>query len=165
MTDPLSLEPARRAAARDMGAGERPKQLDTAARRAAREAINLRVGSRLRALRSDRRETQFALGEALGLTNQQVQKYEKGVNGMNLERLWLAACYFGVDIEVLLDGIEEAALATTGRDAAPSPERLEHRQLRLQVAQALTCANSPKLLRSMLQLLRASEADRGDLDE
>ena len=45
-----------------------------------REAIDKAIGARLRAFRLQRKLSQSHVAEALGVTFQQVQKYEKGVN-------------------------------------------------------------------------------------
>lgn len=123
----------------------------------ARDAINVHVGSRVRALRISQGKTQVALGEALGLTNQQVQKYEKGANSLNLERLWLISRYLDVDLGYLLEGIEAAALSAEFGNTAAEP--VTYRRLRLEVAEALRQVTSRTLLSSMLQLLRASAAE------
>jgi transcriptional regulator with XRE-family HTH domain len=48
-----------------------------------REAIDRAIGARLRAFRVQRRLSQTAVGNALGVTFQQIQKYEKGVNRLS----------------------------------------------------------------------------------
>jgi transcriptional regulator with XRE-family HTH domain len=121
---------------------------------AVRDAINAHIGRKISAIRRSRGMTQAALGEVLGLSNQQIQKYEKGKNGLSLERVWRIACYFGIELADLLEGIEEEALGT----AAPRP-RQKCPRLRLAVAQAVRRAKSTHLLRGVLQLLRASEAE------
>lgn len=45
------------------------------------------IGARIRALRMDRKMSQQELGELLGVSFQQVQKYEKGVNRVSAVRL------------------------------------------------------------------------------
>jgi transcriptional regulator with XRE-family HTH domain len=50
-----------------------------------------RLGNRLRLCRQERGMSQTALAQVLGLTFQQVQKYESGANRIPLDRL-LAAC-------------------------------------------------------------------------
>ena len=52
------------------------------------EASNEIIGKNLKLARSFRNVTQIKLGEALGLTFQQVQKYEKGVNRVSALRLY-----------------------------------------------------------------------------
>lgn len=54
------------------------------------------VGSRLRTARRDKRLTQAALGLELGVSFQQVQKYEKGANRLCASKLLKAAEVLGV---------------------------------------------------------------------
>ena len=49
------------------------------------------VGARLRNLRRSQGHSQIALAEAIGVTFQQVQKYEQGVNRISASRLYDAA--------------------------------------------------------------------------
>ena len=51
------------------------------------EPIDMRVGQRVRAYRLSRGMTQMALGERVGVTFQQIQKYEKGSNRISASRL------------------------------------------------------------------------------
>lgn len=65
------------------------------------------VGQRLRWRRRELRLTQEQLGERLGLTFQQVQKYEKGVNRISAGRLFEMATTLTVPVSYFYDGIEE----------------------------------------------------------
>jgi transcriptional regulator with XRE-family HTH domain len=56
------------------------------------------VGRRVRALRLERKMSQSTLGDRLGLTFQQVQKYEKGVNRIGAGRLQAIAEIFEVPV-------------------------------------------------------------------
>ncbi|RYG16120.1 XRE family transcriptional regulator, partial [bacterium] len=56
------------------------------------------VGARLRELRRERRMSQRVLGEALGVTFQQVQKYEQGTNRITGVRMRRAADLLGVPL-------------------------------------------------------------------
>ena len=62
------------------------------------------VGSRLRMRRMMLGMSQEKLGEAFGLTFQQVQKYEKGVNRMGASRLQHAAQILGVSVPFFFEG-------------------------------------------------------------
>ena len=55
------------------------------------DPIDIHVGAQLKALRATARLTQAELAGALGVTFQQVQKYEKGVNRMAASTLARAA--------------------------------------------------------------------------
>lgn len=71
----------------------RPRQVDD---------IDRHIGARIRERRIILGLSQQALGERLGLTFQQVQKYEKGVNRVSGSRLVKMARALGVTVESLL---------------------------------------------------------------
>lgn len=68
-------------------------------------AIDRRIGDNLRQARKGAGLSQEALGEKLGVTFQQVQKYEKGVNRIAAGTLWQASCAIGVPIERFFSGL------------------------------------------------------------
>ncbi len=65
------------------------------------------VGQRLRWRRRELKLTQEQLGEKLGLTFQQVQKYEKGVNRIAAGRLFEIAQVLGITITYFYEGVDE----------------------------------------------------------
>jgi transcriptional regulator with XRE-family HTH domain len=66
--------------------------------------IDKHVGSRLRMRRAMLGLSQEKLAAAFGLTFQQVQKYEKGVNRMGSSRLQQAAGILGVSVPFFFEG-------------------------------------------------------------
>jgi transcriptional regulator with XRE-family HTH domain len=66
--------------------------------------IDAHVGSWLRMRRMMLGMSQEKLGEAFGLTFQQVQKYEKGVNRMGSSRLQHAAHILQVSVPFFFEG-------------------------------------------------------------
>ncbi|WEK41116.1 MAG: helix-turn-helix transcriptional regulator [Candidatus Brevundimonas colombiensis] len=62
------------------------------------DPIDIHVGAQLKALRATARLTQAELAGALGVTFQQVQKYEKGVNRMAASTLARAAAALNCSI-------------------------------------------------------------------
>lgn len=70
--------------------------------------IDRHVGSRVRMRRMLIGMSQEKLGEALGLTFQQVQKYEKGTNRISASRLQQIASSLGVTIDYLYGGSESS---------------------------------------------------------
>jgi transcriptional regulator with XRE-family HTH domain len=70
---------------------------------------DIEVGRRVRALRLERDMSQTALADRLGLTFQQVQKYEKGVNRIGAGRLQTIAEIFQVSITDLFADAQPAA--------------------------------------------------------
>ena len=67
-------------------------------------AIDKHVGSRLRMRRMMLHMSQEELGQAFGLTFQQVQKYEKGTNRMGASRLQHAAHILDVPVPFFFEG-------------------------------------------------------------
>jgi transcriptional regulator with XRE-family HTH domain len=66
--------------------------------------IDKHVGSRVRMRRVLIGMSQERLGDALGLTFQQVQKYEKGINRIGASRLQQISNILGMPIEFFFDG-------------------------------------------------------------
>jgi len=69
--------------------------------------IDAHVGNRVRIRRMLINMSQEKLGDSLGLTFQQVQKYERGVNRIGAGRLYEIAKILGVKIDYLYEGIED----------------------------------------------------------
>jgi transcriptional regulator with XRE-family HTH domain len=61
--------------------------------------IDVHVGNRIRLRRMLLGMSQEALGEKLGLTFQQVQKYEKGINRISASRLFTIANVLGASVQ------------------------------------------------------------------
>ena len=81
--------------------------------------IDKHVGSRVRMRRMLAGVSQEKLGEALGLTFQQVQKYEKGSNRISASRLYYTAKILGVPVQFFfedLPGSEERAAQDEPRE-------------------------------------------------
>lgn len=68
--------------------------------------IDVYVGKRMRLRRQMLCLSQEKLAAALGLTFQQVQKYERGLNRMGASRLWDIASVLNVPINYFFDGID-----------------------------------------------------------
>lgn len=58
--------------------------------------VDVAMGATIRRLRVERGISQEALGDAVGLTFQQIQKYERGANRISASRLYDVAEAFGV---------------------------------------------------------------------
>lgn len=64
--------------------------------------IDNRVGARIRELRQLAGMSQTELGRRIGVTFQQVQKYENGANRVSASKLWLIARCLGFHASTLL---------------------------------------------------------------
>ena len=67
--------------------------------------IDVHVGSRIRMRRQLINMSQERLGELLGITFQQVQKYEKGANRISASRLFYTAKTLGVPVHFFFEGL------------------------------------------------------------
>src|SRR5918997_5934088 len=75
--------------------------------------IDVHVGGRVRLRRTLMGMSQERLGEALGLTFQQVQKYERGVNRIGASRLFDLARVLDVPIGFFFDDMPDSLGGTT----------------------------------------------------
>lgn len=80
--------------------------------------VDVAVGARVRELRIRAGLNQSQLGKRLGLSFQQIQKYESGVNRMGASRLIQISEALSCPLSALFDGIEE-------QDSRPTAEILD----------------------------------------
>jgi transcriptional regulator with XRE-family HTH domain len=80
--------------------------------------IDVHVGSRIRLRRTLLGMSQERLGEALGLTFQQVQKYERGVNRVGASRLFDLSRVLDVPISFFFDDMPESLQSAFGVQAS-----------------------------------------------
>jgi len=90
------------------------------ARKKSPNSIDKHVGSRVRMRRMMLDMSQSGLGDALGITFQQVQKYEKGTNRISASRLQQACHTLQVPIAFFFEGAP-AGDALPGRLPSPDP--------------------------------------------
>jgi transcriptional regulator with XRE-family HTH domain len=90
--------------------------------------VDVHVGARVRLRRTLLGMNQTKLGDALGLTFQQVQKYEKGTNRISSSRLFKLSQVLDVSIEYFFEDIPPEAGASSpavGGDKAKKSPRYE----------------------------------------
>ena len=83
--------------------------------------IDKHVGSRVRMRRMMLSMSQEKLGDALGLTFQQVQKYEKGTNRIGASRLQQISNILQVPVSFFFEGAPNMPGHSGGMSEAPSP--------------------------------------------
>src|ERR1700734_2325909 len=76
--------------------------------------IDIHVGSRIRLRRTLLGMSQERLGDSLGLTFQQVQKYERGVNRVGASRLFDLSRVLDVPISFFFDDMPDSLAANFG---------------------------------------------------
>jgi len=111
--------------------------------------IDKHVGSRVRLRRMLIGMSQEKLGEALGLTFQQVQKYEKGTNRIGASRLHEIARILGVGIDYFYEGAPSAG----DSDVAENPGSND-------VATILSTSDSVQLMKAFARIKDAKVRKR-----
>ncbi len=69
--------------------------------------VDVHVGQRVRELRRSLRLSQAVLADAIGLTFQQVQKYERGTNRISASALFEIARFLGVQVDYFFLGLPD----------------------------------------------------------
>jgi transcriptional regulator with XRE-family HTH domain len=80
------------------------------------DPIDTHVGARLRLRRKIIGVSQGRLADLLGVTFQQVQKYEKGVNRISASMLYRASAALEVRVGYFFEGLEQTGLDAAGGD-------------------------------------------------
>jgi len=106
------------------------------------------VGAKIRIFRTNRGLSQTALAEAIGVTFQQVQKYESGTNRVGAGRLSRIAVVLGVSIGQLFESSDDA-------DDATSPFRLLAEPGALRLLKAYSRTSDPRVRRGITLLLES----------
>ncbi len=119
------------------------------------DPVDVHVGQRIRTRRLSAGLSQTALADGLGITFQQVQKYELGANRVGAGRLSAIARRLGVDISFFYEG---APGAGAKQDDAALPdfatELITSRQ-GVELARAFTAIKSERGRSAILVLARA----------
>jgi transcriptional regulator with XRE-family HTH domain len=128
--------------------------------------IDTHVGSRVRFRRMLLGMSQEKLGERLGLTFQQIQKYEKGINRIGASRLFDLAHVLGVPVQFFYD---DAPTADHPRSLMPAgfAERPEESSIveflrsrdGLELNKAFVRISDAKARRAIVDLVRSLASD------
>ena len=123
--------------------------------------IDAQVGNRLRLRRMMIGMSQERLGELLGLTFQQVQKYEKGVNRIGAGRLFEIARILGVPIFYFYESVSEQLANAPGFAETESTPVLEFVSSGegLQLSLAYMRIKDPKVRKRVLDLVKSLSED------
>jgi transcriptional regulator with XRE-family HTH domain len=116
--------------------------------------IDIQVGNRVRIRRMLIGMSQERLGDLLGLTFQQVQKYEKGVNRIGAGRLFEVSRILNVPVDFFYEGVA-AQLAGNEQESAPPVMEFVSSGEGLQLSLAFMKIKDTKVRKRVLDLVKS----------
>ncbi|HTJ89773.1 MAG TPA: helix-turn-helix transcriptional regulator [Rhizomicrobium sp.] len=116
--------------------------------------IDVQVGNRVRIRRMLIGMSQERLGDLLGLTFQQVQKYEKGVNRIGAGRLYEVARILNVPVDFFYEGVGDAPGISDAEVAPPVLEFVSSGE-GLQLSLAFMKIKDSKVRKRVLDLVKS----------
>lgn len=126
--------------------------------------IDIHVGARLRLRRTLLGLSQEKLGEAVGITFQQLQKYERGSNRISASRLYNLSQVLGVPVSYFFDDMPSPDNATPEALAALPSETDEFesmaRRETLELVRAYYRIEDPGVRKRTFDLLKALGGDK-----
>jgi transcriptional regulator with XRE-family HTH domain len=124
--------------------------------------IDRHVGGRVRMRRMMLAMSQEKLGDALSLTFQQVQKYEKGTNRIGASRLQQISEILQVPVSFFFEGAPHIGAPPDGMKGAPSPTYVSDflaTSEGLALTKAFTRIKGPRLRRRIVDLVEEIAGD------
>lgn len=121
--------------------------------------IDVHVGHRLRARRTLLGLSQEKVGEAMGLTFQQVQKYERGANRIGASRLWDMSRILNCPISYFFEDLDGKA-AQSGASSNDDDPLIQRETLEL--VRAYYAITNSQVRRRIYDLARSLSTIDGD---
>ncbi|MCP5432956.1 MAG: helix-turn-helix transcriptional regulator [Alphaproteobacteria bacterium] len=132
--------------------------------------IDVHVGGRVRLRRMLIGMSQERLGELLGLTFQQVQKYEKGANRIGASRLFQISRILNVPVQFFFDDVPETpdrgrnAEGFAEADQTPLIMNFVSSAEGLELNRAFTAIADPNVRKRIIDLVRSLGEERVEED-
>ena len=116
--------------------------------------VDVHVGTRIRLRRKSMKMSQEQLGEQLGITFQQVQKYERGTNRVGASRLWHISKVLQVPVQYFYDGLPDG-VETDDNPQPPEIYQFINSSDGVALATAVTQIQNKAVRRQILELARS----------
>ncbi len=135
----------------------------------AQHPVDVHVGRRLRSRRTMLGMSQENLGDAVGVTFQQIQKYERGLNRIGSSRLYEFSRALNVPVAFFFEEFYDEADAN-GAEVHESPVAFEYEKLAnkevLSLVRAYCGIGNQVVRKKLLALARSlSSANLGDIED
>ena len=121
-----------------------------------RSTIDAFIGARVRQRRSELGISQSKLGEQLGITFQQVQKYENGKNRISASSLYRISRILGVDISYFVEGYGDNDVL---RDVSDVCYNIQNREV-ASLVRNFSNISEPELKKRISSLVKAVSSSR-----
>jgi len=126
--------------------------------------IDIHVGTRVRLRRQVMKMSQEKLGDQLGVTFQQVQKYERGANRVGASRLWKMSQVMDVPVGFFFDGLGQVGAITefAENDQLPIVYDFINSTDGVNLAKAVSQIKNKAVRRQILELARSLAKDAAE---
>jgi transcriptional regulator with XRE-family HTH domain len=126
--------------------------------------IDRHVGLRIRMRRKELGITQEKLAQALGLTFQQVQKYERGANRVSASKLWEVSRALQAPVGYFYDGLAEGSESATSSTVLSDAQEFLLTSEGIELATSFPKVTRPRLRRKILELVRIMSESEENAD-
>lgn len=124
--------------------------------------VDVHVGQRLKLRRTLMGMTQGKLGESIGLTFQQIQKYERGANRVSSSKLWQLSNVLDVPISYFFGDMSESVREAfpgyqgeTAESDIPEENLTLHRRQTLELVRTFSKLQDPTIRKRVIDVVRA----------
>ena len=114
--------------------------------------IDIHVGSRIRLRRTMLGMSQEKLGESLGITFQQIQKYEKGTNRIGSSRMHQIALILQMPVSFFFEGLPQPGSGSVDQDSLDPLKTMVSTQNGIRLMNAFLAIHDPKLILSLVHI-------------
>ncbi|MEQ9813283.1 MAG: helix-turn-helix transcriptional regulator [Azospirillaceae bacterium] len=125
----------------------------------------MHIGSRIRSLRRLVGVSQPRLAERVGLTFQQIQKYETGLNRISVSRLWQIATALDASVAFFFEGLDKKLNEQQPGGSAPEAANGNAQNGDQKEAESIVAAyreiDNPRIRRSFMELVRSVTPSNG----
>ena len=115
--------------------------------------LNIHIGIRLKQKRIEKNLTQTKVAKALNVTFQQIQKYEKGTNGLSASRMQALSNYFKVPISYFFEGFTEFK----------EEFNLENNRMNIEFLNKLITSLSTEYKQKLIELIKNNENNHNSI--
>ena len=130
--------------------------------------VDIHVGRRLRSRRTILGMSQEEIGESVGITFQQVQKYERGLNRIGSSRLYEFSRLLGVGVSYFFEDLSTGENGTaSGMAEGSSPfeyEKTNNKEV-LSLVRAYYGIKDPQVRKKILSLIKTLSLEKAEVEK